>query len=251
MSIKVKGFCFMEENIIIKSEQYKVKKLFRALIAIGAIFLLIVLIYEISDLCRRYDVYKEHTHSSYCYDTEYIYDYQYSYETGYIEKSIKDSFEKLNCAYMNPPRFNSLEFFVVGFCPFVLLALLAFLIKFWLSSYEMVVTDKRIYGKVAWGKRVDLPFDSISATATLRAFKGVAVSSASGKIKFLLIKNANEMYTEINKLLIERQKKEAPAVTEEKKTDTPDDLIKLKELLDMNIISQEEFDAKKKQILGL
>lgn len=37
----------------------------------------------------------------------------------------------------------------------------------------------------------------------------------------------------------------------EKRKSTPDDLIKLKELLDMGIITQEEFDTKKKQILGL
>lgn len=240
----------MEEKIIIKSEQYRVKKLLSTLVAIGSIFLLIVLVYEISDLSRRHNIYKEHTHSSYCYETEYIYDYPI--ENGYITRKIVDSYEKLDCMYMNPPRFNFLEFFVVGFCPFALLALLAFLIKLWLSSYEMVVTDKRIYGKVAWGKRVDLPFDSISATSTLRMFKGVSVSSASGKIKFLLIKNANEMYNEINKLLIERQKKETPAnKTAETQNDTPDNLIKLKELLDMGIITQEEFDAKKKQILGL
>ncbi|MBQ9850794.1 MAG: SHOCT domain-containing protein [Clostridia bacterium] len=59
------------------------------------------------------------------------------------------------------------------------------------------------------------------------------------------------MYNEINKLLIERQKKESPTVIEEKKTDSSDDLIKLKELLDKEIITQEEFDAKKKQLLGL
>ncbi|MBQ8763438.1 MAG: SHOCT domain-containing protein [Clostridia bacterium] len=82
-------------------------------------------------------------------------------------------------------------------------------------------------------------------------FKGVSVSSASGKIKFLLIKNANEMYSEINKLLIERQKKEAPSNISSDKTDTSNDLIKLKKLLDMNVITQEEFDSKKKQILGL
>ncbi len=239
----------MEENIIIKSEQYRVKKLLISLVAVGSILLLIVLIYEISDLNRRYDIYEEHTHSSYCYETEYIYDFPI--ENGYVTRKIVDSFEKLDCMYMNPPRFNFLEFFVVGFCPFALFALLAFLIKLWLSSYEMVVTDKRIYGKVAWGKRVDLPFDSISATSTLRMLKGVSVSSASGRIKFLLIKNANEMYNEINKLLIERQKKEAPFDISSDKTDTPDDLIKLKKLLDMNVITQEEFDAKKKQILGL
>ena len=56
----------------------------------------------------------------------------------------------------------------------------------------------------------------------------------------------------INNILIERQKKETPAnINVENKSDTPNDLIKLKELLDMGIITQEEFDAKKKQILGL
>ena len=63
----------MEENIIIKSEQYRVKKLLISMVAVGLIFLLIVFIYEISDLNRRYNVYEEHTHSSYCYETEYIY----------------------------------------------------------------------------------------------------------------------------------------------------------------------------------
>lgn len=37
----------------------------------------------------------------------------------------------------------------------------------------------------------------------------------------------------------------------EKRKSIPDDLIKLKELLDIGLITQEEFDAKKKQILGL
>ena len=139
-------------------------------------------------------------------------------------------------------------------CPICLaVILLAILAKYWLSSYEMVVTNKRVYGKVAWGKRVDLPFDSISATSTIRVFNGLSVSTSSGKINFLLIKNANEMYEEINKLLIERQQmKESTAKQpEESKTDVSNDLIKLKELLNKDIITQEEFDAKKKQILGL
>ena len=134
----------------------------------------------------------------------------------------------------------------------MLSAVIAILIRFGFSSYEMIVTDRRIYGKVAWGKRVDLPLDSVSSTATINIFKGVSVSTSSGQIKFLFIKNANEMYEEINKLLIERQKKETQTIIKtENKTETPDDLIKLKELLDMGIITQEEFDAKKKQILGL
>ena len=68
----------------------------------------------------------------------------------------------------------------------------------------------------------------------------------------MLIKNVGEVYDEINNLLIERQKSKIPVnISVEPKNDTHEDLIKLKELLDMGVISQDEFDAKKKQILGL
>lgn len=139
-----------------------------------------------------------------------------------------------------------------GVIPFASAMLLSFLLKVLLSSYEMVITDKRIYGKIVFGRRVDLPIDSISATGMLRILKGVSVSSASGKIRFLLIKNADQMYKEISNLLLNRQNKDTAIVTtSEEKTDTHGDLLKLKELLDMGIITQEEFEAKKKQFLGL
>lgn len=138
-------------------------------------------------------------------------------------------------------------------CPICLVViLLAVIANRLLSSYEMVITDKRIYGKIVFGRRVDLPIDSISATGMLRILKGVSVSSASGKIRFLLIKNADQMYKEISNLLLNRQNKDTAIVTtSEEKTDTHGDLLKLKELLDMGIITQEEFEAKKKQFLGL
>lgn len=230
----------MEEKILVKSEQYNVKKIFKALIIIGSLILLAVSIWHIIDYIDYLDdveTWRTHEHNQItCYSYYTIY--------GNLTK-------ELSCRYSHRPTFYWGDFLLFGVVPFVSLILLAYILKFWLSSYEMVVTDKRIYGKVAWGKRVDLPFDSISATSTLHLFKGVSVSSASGRIKFLLIKNASEMYNEINKLLIERQKKESPTVIEEKKTDSSDDLIKLKELLDKEIITQEEFDAKKKQLLGL
>lgn len=89
-----------------------------------------------------------------------------------------------------------------GFISFILIGCLPY---FWLRSYKLSITDKRVYGKVAWGKRVDLPVDSISATAMIGLFKGISVSTSSGRISFLLIKNANEIYTVINNLLLERQ----------------------------------------------
>ena len=134
------------------------------------------------------------------------------------------------------------------------LAVIAYLIyKAW-SKIELTVSDKRVYGTAAFGKRVDLPFDSISAVGT-SAFNGIAITTASGAIKFVMIKNRDEIHTAVSKLLLERQGKDKPVAATTIKQEIPqsnaDELKKYKELLDMGIITQEEFDAKKKQLLGL
>lgn len=137
--------------------------------------------------------------------------------------------------------------------PVASFALIGLLIFLWLRSYELTITDKRVYGKVAFGKRVDLPVDSVSATATIGLFKGVSVSTSSGKISFLAIKNANEIYGVINNLLVDRQKEKTQNIgtTIVQNSDEADQLKKYKDLLDSGVITQEEFDAKKKQLLGL
>jgi len=48
---------------------------------------------------------------------------------------------------------------------------------------------------------------------------------------------------------LERQKGKTTIVSE--KSDSVDEIKKYKELLDSGIITQEEFDAKKKELLGL
>ena len=140
----------------------------------------------------------------------------------------------------------SLSFYYVW--PSVLL----FLIGLIFCGAKIVVTDKRVYGKSLLGQRVDLPLDSISAVGTFWLM-GVSVSTSSGRIKFAFIKNKNEIHECISKLLIERQrasKENAPAKSCES-ISIHDELKKYKELLDSGIITQEEFDAKKKQLLGL
>lgn len=119
------------------------------------------------------------------------------------------------------------------------------------KSVSLTVTDKRVFGTAAWSKRVDLPFDMISAVST-SAFGGIAVSSSSGKISFKGIKNNSEIHSEISKLLLARQGKRAENDnTAAVQTSGSSELVKLHELLEKGIITQEEFDAKKKQILGL
>lgn len=121
---------------------------------------------------------------------------------------------------------------------------------FWLST-SLTVTDKRVYGTTSFGKRVDLPIDSVSAVGT-SIFKGIAIGTSSGKISFKLIKNQVQIHSAISKLLSDRQE---TVKTNIKKTNSNtsnvDELKKLKELLDMGVITQEEFDTKKKQLLGL
>lgn len=134
----------------------------------------------------------------------------------------------------------------------IVLTIVAFIIyKRW-SKVQITVTNKRVYGFDAVGKRVDLPLDSITAVGT-SIFSGLAVTTASGAIKFAMLKNRDELHEAISKLLVERQEKPVTATTikQEIPQSNADELKKYKELLDSGIISQEEFDAKKKQLLGL
>jgi hypothetical protein len=117
----------------------------------------------------------------------------------------------------------------------------------------MVVTDKRVYGRANFGKKINLPFDMISSVGT-SAFKGISVATSSGRISFWLCKNKEDVFNVISNVLLERQENKNNELSFAKH-DAPqseaDELKKYKDLLDSGIITQEEFDAKKKQLLGL
>lgn len=137
--------------------------------------------------------------------------------------------------------------------PAIIISIILFVIRAWLGSMKIVVTDKRVYGTAAFGRRVDLPLDFVSAVGT-SWLKGIAVATSSGTIKFILIKNRNEIHHCLSNLLLERQDKAVPATTtikQEIHQSNADELKKFKELFDAGIITEEEFNAKKKQLLGL
>lgn len=135
--------------------------------------------------------------------------------------------------------------------PAVVVAAIVF---FGTARCSMTITDKRVFGKAAFGKRVDLPMDSVSAVAT-SALKGLAVATSSGRISFFDIANQEEMHKILSDLLIERQDKQKNVVSapmsHAESSSSADELKKYKDLLDSGVISQEEFDEKKKQLLGL
>lgn len=137
--------------------------------------------------------------------------------------------------------------------PFGAFFVLGLLLYLWTFRVSLTVTDKRVYGTAGFGKRVDLPIDMISAVGT-SLMKGIAVTTSSGVIKFVLIVNRDDVHKAISKLLMERQdanKSARTVVKQEIPQSNADELKKYKDLLDSGVISQEEFDSKKKQLLGL
>ncbi len=278
----------MEEKILIKSEKYNVKKLFKILSSVGlAITLVMVIVGFVNSMTEEIQVYNEHRHQMYpCVSNSYkdeIWDRCYEYldeqglEYGYGAMSISEFANEYvfnngenthmltkDCPKYYPNAFSyamvewwedftEVDGWLVCLIPVVALTIIGALIYLWLNSYKLTVSDKRVSGEVLFGKKVDLPIDSVSATSVISLFKGVGVSTSSGKLSFLAIKNANEIYKVINNLLVERQKKKPKTETTTiiQNSDEADMLKKYKDLLDSGVITQEEFDAKKKQLLGL
>ena len=119
---------------------------------------------------------------------------------------------------------------------------------------ELTITEKNVKGKTILGKEVVLPLYMVSAYSTRKFLSTIAVATSSGITKFALIKNYAEIGNVLSQKINERQENTVNQTTVNAPAPQPsamDELKKLKDLLDAGIITQEEFDAKKKQLLGL
>ena len=134
----------------------------------------------------------------------------------------------------------------------LLLSIVGAIVYFALKNVSITVTEKRVTGTTSFGRRVDLPVDNISAVGT-GMLKTIVVATSSGKIKFQGIENRDEIHKVITDLLVVRQSKPASdeQIRQQPQADPVDELEKYKGLLDKGVITQEDFDAKKKQLLGL
>lgn len=165
-----------------------------------------------------------------------------------------------NYVYYGEERLNLFEYMFRNEYPFeglILFIVTAFFISLAILFYFMyrelgiTVTDKRVVGKRVFGIRVDLPVDKISAVS-VGWIKSIAVATSSGIIKFLFCENNKEVQEAISNILIERQDKtNEHSSTVKQELSTADELQKFKELLDSGVITEEEFEEKKKQLLGL
>ncbi len=263
----------MEENILVESKQYSARKIAIVICAVGiALSLLLALI-----LCFR------HWNSCMDYGSEkgeFTHDYEYAYEryqkggsftflnlpscqhNGWVSSSEKVELTADEFFEIHPSLFSyrwcrcSRSLSADGsflFCPAILAVSCIFSLVFylWLSKCSLTITDKRVYGRGAFGKRIDLPVDSISSVGA-GALKGISMGTSSGRVKFKLIKNRDEMHKVISELLANRQSRSAAAVptVTASSASVADELKKYKELLDGGVITQEEFERKKAELLN-
>ena len=118
------------------------------------------------------------------------------------------------------------------------------------SRTSITVTEHRVYGQER-RLEVNLPIDSISSISKEKT-RSLIVASPSGKVVFFFYtsEKREEVFQIVSRQISNRQNNKG-SVTVVNNNSNADELKKFKELFDLGVITQEEFDAKKKQLLGL
>jgi len=279
------------EKVLAESKLYNIAKFRKIMIIIGIIFMIGTIICGVFAMFSRKAERIEHQtdyaitrFNSLHYDyEEYILDYEedseyswrredYNNAQEYADHEIKDQIEddnmfekfkegedayvkyRVDCWLEDYEFFNGdfPVFLFVGFGGLLLFVIIGQLSYLAFRNIKIIVTDKRITGIALFGKQVELPCNQISAIA-MSLFKSVAIATSSGKIHFYLIKNREEIFKTVSDLLKEKQKNQTDEISQSTspQSTSADELAKYKSLLDSGAITQEEYDAKKKQILGL
>ena len=237
----------MEEKVLIEGcISQKAKNIFKGIIiALLIIAIIFIIVHYIDVKNAAFDRCFNYHHSQY-YDNYMCYRcYEY---LGSYDKAVDHFFQEHSISY-----FYHVVYFVFG-CVFLLFAIIFSLIYLSVSRSNIIITNENISGRTFWGKKVVLPIHMVSSYSISKFFSVIAVSSASGFVKFPFIKNYEEIGSVLQKLLNERQKNtetNKSLFINKNNSNNLDDLKKLKELLDNGIISQEEFETKKKQLLGI
>lgn len=125
--------------------------------------------------------------------------------------------------------------------------LVGIIIKISTEKCEIIVTDEAIIGKRPHGKEVQIPLNKITAISR-NSFNGISITSIGSVNNFYCFENREEVINTISCLLTKLQQDNAQLAQSESATNR---LERLKSLLDAGVLTQDEFDTKKRQILGL
>ena len=122
---------------------------------------------------------------------------------------------------------------------------------------ELQIKENGVYGEVlVVGKRLKmhLPYENIAQVNILRGIFSADIEIVNkGGSGNLLVKALNKQEAEKAKELIEEKRSKAQSAEKTKSNNgsSADEIKKLADLRDQKIITEQEFQAKKKQILGL
>lgn len=206
------------ENTLIESKRYGIKKLLIIIASIGFCFsLLLVLISAIQNAE---------------YFTDNIYTYRLHQIPGQAVKTYGTSWFcycdiccRFNGAYSIDDfvldKFLSEPYYLI---PIVIAALSCCLLYFISHSSMLTVTNKRIIGQVAGIKKFDIPLSFVSSITPINHIKGIDLSTPSIRILVPMIKNFDDVYKVINNLLSE-EKQNYVVIAEDINTETSDDVI--------------------------
>ncbi|MGL5478242.1 MAG: PH domain-containing protein [Clostridium sp.] len=128
------------------------------------------------------------------------------------------------------------------------------------NTWLIVCTDKRVLmldkGMIYGLKLIDIPLDRINSISHSKGLILGKISITDGATTRTIenISNATVSFfaDTVNKeISIFKQAKNAPVTQVVNSTSAADELLKFKQLLDMGALTQDEFDAKKKELLGI
>ena len=133
-----------------------------------------------------------------------------------------------------------------------------FVLKKTFDRVSIVVTNYKITGAYGFKEQMNIPIDSISSVTMNSSFySAIGFTCAGNAYRMSYIENRKEIIEVVNKLIAERatnkgQYSPPPTQTgQNSSSDIATELKKYKSLLDEGLITQEEYEAKKKQLLNL
>lgn len=215
----------MKKNIVIKGKMQKNQPAIIAIV-IGAILLVIAFFVALL-------LYKQGESLNYRYEV-------FSW-VPWIDR-LADFFSFFFGEFVNPEiYYNSIT--IVG----SVTLLVGIIIKISTEKCEIIVTDEAIIGKRPHGKEVQIPLNKITAISR-NSFNGISITSIGSVNNFYCFENREEVIKTISCLLTKLQQGNAQLAQSGSATDK---LERLKSLLDAGVLTQDEFDTKKRQILNL
>ncbi len=171
-------------------------------------------------------------------------------DAGYQCYHGSDYLEYTNIfSYTSNENFIFVIIYIIGFS----LILLQIIFTLWYVNnrkQSMVVDSSRVICKVGNKTKKELLIKDITSVESYSA-KGLRIKGNGINYKINRLTNADELKNYLMNM-IEKNKSENPvASSNDNHLSNADELKKYKDLLDSGVITQEEFDAKKKQLLGL